>query len=281
MSQRIIRAFEELRARSGKGLIPFVCGGHPSLAAMGDTLRALEAGGATVIEIGIPFSDPIADGPVIAAAMHEALRAGVTPEAIFREVRLARAAGLRTPLAAMVSISIVHRLGAERFARDAAAAGFDGLIVPDAPLEEADALGTIAARAGLALTLLVAPTTPPERAAEIARRCTGFVYLLARVGITGAGGGPGGGDPSSPAAPAGPSIRARVEALRPHTPAPIACGFGIASAADVRAVVRDGGADAAIVGSALVSRMTDANRTGRNPAEEASCVMRELSGGLI
>lgn len=272
MTNRLISAFRDLRARpgGGKGLIPFICGGHPSLGAMGGILRALEAGGATAVEIGIPFSDPIADGPVIAAAMHDALKAGVTPDAIFSEVRKARDAGLRVPLVAMVSVSIVHRTGAERFISAAASAGFDGLIVPDVPVEEAESLAPVAAAKGLTLTLLVAPTTSPERAARIARACSGFIYLLARVGITGQAGGVVAGD----------ALADRVRALRANSDLPIACGFGISTASDVRAVVRDGGADAAIVGSALVKRLSAAAQTQSAPVEAASQLMRELGAGI-
>ncbi len=276
MTNRLISSFSDLRARPGgrKGLIPFICGGHPSLATMGDILRALEASGATAVEIGIPFSDPIADGPVIAAAMHDALKAGVTPDAIFREVRRARDAGLRVPLVAMVSVSIAHRTGAERFISAAASAGFDGLIVPDVPVEEAESLAPIAAANGLTLTLLVAPTTSPERAARIARACSGFIYLLARVGITGQAGGTVGGAVASDA------LAQRVRALRAQSQLPIACGFGISSANDVRAVVCDGGADAAIVGSALVKRLSTAAQTQSDPGEAASQLMRELGAGV-
>ncbi|HVZ94606.1 MAG TPA: tryptophan synthase subunit alpha, partial [Phycisphaerales bacterium] len=120
MPNRITESFDRLRREKRKGLIPFVCGGHPTLDALPDILFALESAGATVIEIGIPFSDPIADGPVIAAAMHEALGNGVTPARLFDSVRAARTKGLEAPLATMVSISIVHRMGAERFITDAA-----------------------------------------------------------------------------------------------------------------------------------------------------------------
>ncbi len=266
---RIDRIFADLRAAGRKGLMPFVCGGYPSLADTERTLVGLQRAGASIVEIGIPFSDPIADGPVIAAAMHTALTRGVTPAGVFEAVASARAK-LTLGLVAMVSVSIVHRVGPARFASDAAKAGFDGVIIPDVPVDEADrTLGPIR-NAGLTCSLLVAPTTPPQRAERIARACTGFVYLLARLGITGTAGA--GVDASA--------IAARVATLRTVTDLPIACGFGISTPEHVRAVVADpprgAGADAAIVGSALVSRMGSAT----DPVSEAGSFCANLAAGL-
>lgn len=262
---RIDRIFADLRATGRKGLMPFVCAGFPTLDSTGAVLTALERAGAAIVEVGIPFSDPIADGPVIAAAMHTALTRGVTPAGVFAAVAGARPT-LNIGLVAMVSISIVYRMGAARFAREAVAAGFDGVIVPDVTVDEADgALGPIR-EAGLTCSLLVAPTTPPQRVEQIARASTGFVYLLARLGITGTAG----------AAPDTTSIARGVAMLRDVTDLPIACGFGIGSPEQVRAVVSASGADAAIVGSALVTRMGQSS----DPAAEAERFTRELAAGL-
>lgn len=259
---RIDTIFSGLRAAGAKGLMPFVCGGYPRAGLTAAVLPALEEAGAGVIEVGIPFSDPIADGPVIAAAMHSALKGGATPESVFEEVSWARPR-VSAGLVAMCSVSIVEKMGGPQgFSRLAAKAGFDGLIVPDAPLEESADLKAAAAGHGLTLSLLVAPTTPPERAARIVSDCTGFVYLLARAGITG-----------ETAAP--PEIAARTADLRRSTALPIACGFGIGTAEQVRAVVRH--ADAAIVGSALVRRM---GAPGIDPVQEAAGFTRELACGL-
>lgn len=269
--------------------MPFVCGGFPLPGMTGQILSALERGGASIAEVGIPFSDPIADGPIIAAAMHTALGKGATPRSVFDEVRAFRdstmsetdgirdelakqmlgAAGPGLGLVAMVSMSIVHRIagggGPRGFCEEARKAGFDGLIVPDAPLEESAALGGAARDAGLTLSLLVSPTTPPQRAERIVRACTGFVYLLARAGIT--------GEQQS-----APDIGPRVAALRKMTDLPIACGFGISTAEHVRAVAAH--ADAAIVGSALVRRMGEAHASGRSAVTEAETVTRDLCRGL-
>jgi tryptophan synthase alpha chain len=265
---RIDRIFADRRAKGLKTLMPFVCGGSPTLEVTKAVLPALERAGASIVEIGIPFSDPIADGPVIAAAMHTALTKGVTPEGVFDAVGAVRGTtGLG--LVAMVSVSIVQRMEAANFAKRAAAAGFDGVILPDVPLEETGrTLGPIK-DAGLTCTLLVAPTTPVERAAKIAAACSGFIYLLARLGITG-GGNDVGVD--------GSGIAQRVAMLRGVSDLPIACGFGISTAEHVRAVVSQsgGGADAAIVGSALVRAMVDAG----DAVGEGERMVRGLAGGL-
>lgn len=264
---RIDRIFADLRAHTpaGRALMPFVCGGHPGPGVTPRALLALQDAGAAVVEVGIPFSDPIADGPVIAAAMHDAIRAGSTPRSVLDEVASVRSR-LRIGLVAMVSVSIVHRMGGPgTFVKQATQAGFDGLIVPDATLEESGDLLSAARAAGATLSLLVAPTTPPDRAAAIARACSGFVYLLARSGITGE-------------RHEAPDIADRVHMLRGATPLPIACGFGISTPEHVRAVVRH--ADAAIVGSTLVKRMDEAARTGRDPAEAAGTCAGDLARGL-
>lgn len=258
---RIDEIFRSLRAERRKALMPFVCGGYPSLETTGPMIEAAERAGASVVEVGVPYSDPIADGPVIASAMHEALVAGSTVDRLFEVVRGVRDR-VSLGLVSMVSASIIGGLGGpETYCAKARDAGFDGLIVPDAPLEESGQLAEAAGAAGLTLSLLIAPTTPPDRAAAIAARCTGFVYLIARAGITGE-------------RDQAPEIAERVTALRGVTNLPIACGFGISTAEQVRAVVAH--ADAAIVGSALVRRVG----SSANPVGEAEEFLTELSSGL-
>jgi len=253
--------FRDLRASGRTALMPFITAGYPSLQVTEQVIPVLEEAGASVIELGIPFSDPIADGPVIAASMHEALLGGATPAKIFEMVRRLRR-GTRLGLVAMVSYSIVDRHGPGRFVADAADAGFDGLIIPDIDLDAADVIRPIADGHNLSLSMLIAPTTTPARMARLVRLCTGFVYLLARVGITGERAD-------------APEIAQRVEALRALTTLPIAAGFGISKAEHVAAVTRV--ADAAIVGSALVRRMGAA----RDPVEEARRFVSELSEATV
>ncbi|MEM1166585.1 MAG: tryptophan synthase subunit alpha [Planctomycetota bacterium] len=265
-TNRVEAIFAEARASGRKLLMPFVCAGSPSLESSMAAIEAVERGGGSIVEVGIPFSDPIADGPVIAAAMHDALERGVTPEAIFDAVA-ERRSRVALGLVAMVSVSIVHRMGIERFVSRAAAAGFDGFIFPDAPLEEAAELGAAATGAGLTSTLLVAPGTSPDRAAHIAEACSGFIYVLTRGGITGEQAG-------------GPSahLAERIAALRAVTDLPLAAGFGISSPEQVREAVVS--ADAAIVGSALVRRLSEADEHPGEVARVAEAFTGELAAGL-
>jgi len=266
MTSRIQESFHRLRAEGRRGLMPFVTAGDPSLDELGNVLVAMERGGATAVEVGIPFSDPVADGPVIAASMQHALLGGVTVAGVLAAVREARPR-VSIPLVAMLSYSIVYRLGIEDFCRDAAEAGFDGLILPDLGLEEAGPARAAAAAAGLTLSLLVAPSTPSARAAALAEASTGFLYVVSRAGITGADAGP----------PAG--LAERVAELRAATDLPLAVGFGVSGPAQVAAVVEV--ADAAIVGSALVRRMEGFRGDGRAAAAEAAGdFVAELAAGL-
>lgn len=269
---RIDDTFSDLRTRNLKALMPFICGGFPKPGATGEVLRSMQRAGARIVEVGIPFSDPIADGPVIAAAMHDALLAGATPRKVFDEVAATRDQ-LEIGLVAMVSVSIVTRWkgGPAGFIGDASSAGFDGFIIPDAPLEESADLVKAAKDAQRSLALLVAPTTPPARMKAIAEASSGFVYLLARAGITGE-------------TQKAPTVGPAVAKLREFTQLPIACGFGISTAEHVRAVVgsgaNGGNADAAIVGSAVVRRMSDAAKEGRDPIVPTESFVRSMVGGL-
>lgn len=265
VDRRIDQIFADLRARDRKALMPFVCGGYPAPGILPRLLTGLEQVGASIVEIGFPFSDPIADGPVIASAMHEAIARGSTARSILEEVASVRGS-LSMGLVAMVSVTIIHRLGGPRgFASAARQAGFDGLIVPDAPIAESGALVDAAKEHGLTLSLLIAPSTTLARAEAIVKACTGFVYLLSRSGITGA---------NSQA----PEIAARVAKLRQLTPLPIACGFGVSNPDHVREVVRH--ADAAIVGSAIVQRMRAAESAGADPIDAAIRFTSELMHGV-
>jgi len=241
-------------------LIPFVTGGYPDLASTERVLRELPAAGADLIEVGMPFSDPIADGPVIAESMHKALGRGATPENVFEAIRRA---ATDVPVVVMVSYSIVGRLGVERFVSRGVDCGVDGFIVPDADPSAAEAVSEVARAHGAGFCALVAPTTPSERAARLAAISSGFVYLLARAGVT--------GERSE-----APDVADRVAALRELTPAPIAVGFGLSSREHVRAIGRQ--ADGAIVGSALVRRMADAEAAGGPVVDTAIGFVRSLSG---
>ncbi len=256
---RIDDIFTTLRAEDRTALMPFITAGAPSLETTAALLPALEAAGASIVELGIPFSDPIADGPVIAASMHDALERGVTPSAIFDTVQRVRPkTGLG--LVAMVSCSLVQHMGEAAFVTRAAEAGIDGLIVPDIDLETAPALRQHCDDADLSFTLLVSPTTSDARLERVTDLCSGFVYVLARVGIT--------GERSET-----PEVEARVAELRRHTDLPLAVGFGISTPEHVAAVTHS--ADAAIVGSALVRRLEAAT----DPVTEATAFVGRLATG--
>jgi tryptophan synthase alpha chain len=266
VDRRIDQIFADLRASRTKALMPFVCGGFPAPGVLPALLPALAAAGGSIVEIGFPFSDPIADGPVIAQAMHQAIGAGASAASVFDEVRSVRQS-LSIGLVAMVSASIIHRLGGgPAFCARAAESGFDGLIVPDLPLEESVEIAGAATERGLTYSHLIAPTTPITRAEELVKASTGFVYLVTRAGLTGEQRGV-------------PEIANRVSRLRQLMPLPIACGFGVSTADHVRAVVNH--ADAAIVGSAIVRRMTDAQSAGGDAVRAATEFTRSLAQGLM
>ncbi len=247
-----------------KALMPFICAGDPGLPATEALLPALCRAGASVIEVGIPFSDPVADGPVIQAAMTRALSKGLRVSQVLETVARARPK-TQAALVAMVSYSIVYRLGLDAFLKDAAA-GFDGMIFPDLTIEEAGPAREACAKHGVTLSLLIAPTTPIERAEKIAQASTGFIYVLSRAGITGA------------RAELPPELPERIRRLRQVTDLPLAVGFGVSDAAQVKSVVSV--ADAAIVGSALCKRIHEAAEGGRDVAAEAGAFTRELAAGL-
>jgi len=256
---RIADILSEARAGARGALMPFLTAGYPDLETTERILAGLEPAWADIVELGIPFSDPIADGPIIAASMHEALVSGIRPGDVFELVRRMRG-DIAQGLVAMVSNSIVERTGAIAFIDTAATAGFDGLIIPDIDLDRVDALLPSIDAHELAFSLLVAPTTTDERLASILPRCRGFVYLLARAGLTGV-------------RSELPDIEPQVQRLRQHTDLPIAVGFGISTAEHVSTVLAS--ADAAIVGSAIVRSMGDSE----DPVQAALSTIQHLSDG--
>jgi tryptophan synthase alpha chain len=240
--------FQLLQRQGRCALMPFLVAGDPDLATTRACLLGLQGAGADVIELGIPYSDPLADGPVIQAAAGRALAAGTTPGAVLELL-----GGLRGELTIPVvlftySNPLLNR-GMEAFCAAAAAAGAAGLVVPDLPLEEADQLSVIAAAHGLDLVLLVAPTTPDERLARIANASRGFTYLVSVTGVTGV------------RTNLQQGVEQRVRQLKTLGPTPVAVGFGISGPEQARQV-RAWGADGAIVGSALVNIIAEAVESG-------------------
>lgn len=243
MSKRLDACLRRLQDEGRGGLSVYIPFGYPSPGATSALLDAAVAGGADWIELGLPFSDPVADGPTLQAASVAALRAGATVQG-----GLDCAAGFRdrhpdVPVVAMTYANLLHRRSWDGAAGMLAAAGIDGAIVPDVPLEESEALRKALHASGLAHVPLVTPATPDARMAEVAATAEGFLYVVANVGVTGQA------DP-------GPLMRATVERARKARPGlPVAVGFGIRGPEDVARVL-GAGAQAAIVGSQLVPALT-------------------------
>lgn len=244
--------FARLREQGKRAFIPFLTVGDPDLSSTLDRAATLVAAGADVIELGFPYSDPIADGPVIQSSYTRALARRLTLDDIFRTAASIHAAHPGTPLVAMTSFSLVWRRGMEWFLGQARTAGFSGLIVPDLPLEESAILREPAQAHGLHLIQLVTPTTPAERAEQIVSASGGFVYCVSVTGITGT-------RTEIPAA-----LAERLAWLRSRTKLPLCVGFGVSTPEQVRQL-RDH-ADGIIVGSALV-RLLDNPEAFRTLAE--------------
>ena len=240
--------FAANRAAGKKALAPFVTAGDPDADTTVAVLETLDQAGASLCELGVPYSDPIADGAVIQASYTRALEKGFTLAGLF-DVAKRASAGCSMPILAMASYSLIFRRGIDRFVADAVAAGLAGFVVPDLPLEESDDLDAACRKAGLALVRLVTPTTPPERAEAIAKKSTGFLYCVSVAGVTGA------------RTDLPPGLIERVTWLRTKTDVPILVGFGISGPEQVKAVAAV--ADGVIVGSALVRRVAEAAGTSR------------------
>jgi tryptophan synthase alpha chain len=253
---RLDGKFAELARRGRKGLVGYLTAGDPDRAACEADVRAAIEAGLDVLELGVPFSDPTADGPTIQEASRRALAAGMDVEGALDMVRVVRR-GSDVPIVLFGYANPFFRRGYGRMAADAAAAGADGLLVVDLPWEESAELRGALRQHGLHLVPLVAPTTPPERAARILEGAGGFVYYISVTGVTGARAGVAEG------------IGAHVRALRRVTKLPIAVGFGVSSGEQARAAGE--AADAVVVGSALVR----AAREGRLPG-----LVRELRTAL-
>lgn len=230
--------FSRARTQKRPAFIPYVMAGDPDLATTAKVLAVLARSGADAIELGVPYGDPLADGPTIAAAGQRALANGVTLADVFALAKRANEAG-GPPVVLFSYFNLVYQYGIDRFAADASAAGAAGAIVPDLTLEESEELCAVLGSQGLEMPLLVAPSTPPERASRIADRSSGFVYVVSRLGVTGTGAAPGTG-----------ALRAQLEMLRSVTEKPLAVGFGVSRREHVQAIAPY--TDGIIVGSALI-----------------------------
>lgn len=234
---RITQAFEK---RKGRGvLVAYITGGDPTLEVTEALVPVLASAGADVVELGMPFSDPLLDGPTIQHSAQRALENGATPSGVLGVVRRLRDNGYEVPIALMTCTNLVARPGFDRFAKDCAKAGVDGLIVTDLPPEEAAEWKTSADANGLDTIFLLAPTSTDDRIEAVAKLSTGFIYCVSRAGVTGA-------QQSGP-----PDLPPLIARIREHTLTPIGVGFGISAPEHVRAVWDV--AEGAVVGSAIVN----------------------------
>lgn len=240
---RLASTFASLRAAKKPGLVTYVTAGDPDLARSAEILKALDRAGADVLEVGVPFSDPLADGPVIQRATERALAAGGSLRASLSLIRKVRQ-DVASPIVLFSYANPLMRMGVEPFAREAASAGVQGVLVLDLPIEEAEDFNRVLAAAGLDTIFLLSPTTTDERIRRAARLGRGFLYGISRLGVTGARDRVADG------------AEALVRRIRSHTSLPIALGFGISRPEHVAEVGTY--ADAAVVGSALVSLIADA-----------------------
>lgn len=257
-------ALAEVFARTGRhrrpALIPYLMAGDPDVQTTRALLERLRQAGASAVELGIPYGDPLADGPTIQAAGQRALGAGVDMEGVFALAdRNSEIVGV--PLILFTYYNPVMQYGMERFAARAKRAGVDGVIIPDVPYEEIDDQLAVLTANGIDIPLLVSPTTPPERAEAIAKRASGFVYIVSRLGVTGAG-----------SAPDASALIRQIDQLREVTDLPLVVGFGISTAAHVESIAPH--VNGIIVGSALIDAY--AGKRGPEAAEAAVTYLRSL-----
>lgn len=263
---RLDARFEALRAEDRAALVCFVTAGDPEPGASLEIVKGLAQSGADVIELGMPFSDPMAEGPPIQASSKRALDAGMTLQRTLDLARAFRETDDATPLVLMGYYNPIYIYGVERFLEAAKAAGVDGLIVVDLPPEEDEELCIPAAHAGISFIRLATPTTDEARLPAVLANTSGFLYYVSIAGITGAGAA----DPAE--------VEARVQALKAQTDLPVCVGFGIKTPAQAAAVARV--ADGAVVGSALVEAVREAAESGADPVEAVKTMVAGLSDGV-
>lgn len=261
---RLDETFGRLKAKGEKALITYIMAGDPSLQDTEQLVLELERAGADIIELGVPFSDPIADGPVIQQAAERGLQSGTSLRRILDTVTHLRA-NTQIPIVLMAYYNTIHAFGENDFCGRAAEAGVDGLIVPDMPPDEAEPLRRPAAAAGLHLVFLLAPTSTASRRAYVAKESGGFVYYVSITGITGA--------KLSDMA----GVRENVAKIRKHTKTPVAVGFGVATPEDAAMVAE--AADGVIVGSAIVRRVGEHGQDGRL-VQEVGAFVRSLKAAM-
>jgi tryptophan synthase alpha chain len=263
---RIKTLFERLRQEQRTALMPYLCMGYPELESALSMVPALVQGGADLIELGVPYSDPLADGATIQAASQRALENGMSLALCLKQVTELRARGVTVPLLLMGYYNPLLQMGLEPFVERAHAAGVDGLIVPDLPPEEADGLQSVLRAHGIDLVFLLAPTSNDERIHLVAARASGFLYLVSLVGVTGA------------RARLPPELESFIARVRAASDLPLAVGFGIGTPAQAQRVAA--AADGVIVGSALVRAVGVAHAARQDPTLAARNFVASLRTGI-
>jgi tryptophan synthase alpha chain len=244
---RIVECFTRLKRAGRKGLIVYIGAGDPNLAATRELALAFDRAGVDVLELGVPFSDPLADGLVNQLAAQRGLESGATPPGVLATVTAIRRHS-EIPIILYIYFNLIHRVGLEPFIKDAAKAGVDGLLVLDLPPEESDNYEDLMRRAGLCHIYLVAPTTPEDRIEFIVKRGAGFIYCISREGVTGM------------QQQVASNLAQQVARIRRHTKLPVAVGFGISTPEQAKLVAQS--ADAVVVGSAVVNQIA---KHGKSP----------------
>ena len=239
---RIVAKFALLRSAGKKGFVVYVGAGDPNLEATRKLALAFDTAGVDVLELGVPFSDPLADGLVNQLAAQRGLESGTTPPKLLETVAAIRKDS-QIPIVLYIYFNLIHKVGLEQFVAEAANVGVDGLIVLDLPPEESDNYEALMKRAGLCHIYLVAPTTPEDRMALIVKRGSGFIYYISREGVTGM--------QTSVAT----NLASQVAKIRAHTALPIAVGFGISNPEQAKLVAQ--AADGCVVGSAIVNQIAE------------------------
>jgi tryptophan synthase alpha chain len=263
--EHIAEVFSQKKAQGCPALMPYFTLGFPQRDASLQVIEAIATAGADLIELGIPFSDPLADGPSIQHSAQAALENGITVRGCLEMVQILRRRGISQPLLLMGYYNPVLNYGPEKFIVDASRAGADGLIIPDLPLEEAGVIEAACREAGLALAYLVAPTTPDDRLAQITGRSSGFVYAVSLVGVTGA------------RSQVSKSLPDFLQRIRQKTDQPIAVGFGISTPEQAAQIGKM--AEGVIVGSALIDTAGKAANPAQAAGEFISAISKALAGG--
>lgn len=258
---RIEQKFDRLKQEAQKGFVVYIGAGDPDLEATRQLALAFDRVGVDVLELGVPFSDPLADGPVNQMAAQRGLESGTTPDKILATVAAIRKDSA-LPIVLYIYYNLIHKQGMQRFIQDAAQAGVDGLLVLDLPPDESQNYEQLMKAVGMSNIYLIAPTTPESRIELIARRASGFIYYISREGVTGM------------QSKVSDTIAQMTAQIRAHTQLPIAVGFGISNPEQACAVAAN--AEAIVVGSAIVNQIA---QHGKSPdmVEKVSCFVAELA----